>query len=57
MKLIELGNYSHHAEGSLYGDKNRGAIYSVKGIAPCLCAGMGGGGNLVPTILIEERCS
>ena len=28
----------------------KGRVFDKFAIAPCLCAGMGGGGNIVPTI-------
>ena len=29
----------------------KGRVFDRYAISPCLCAGMGGGGNIVPTIL------
>lgn len=31
------------------------SVYDPDGIAPTLCAGMGGGGGVVPKILIKEE--
>ena len=44
---IQIGHYT----SSSWKNSSRGRVYDPKGISPCLCAGMGGGGNIVPTMI------
>ena len=46
-RAILIGHYTE----SSWNNSTRGRVYDIDGISPSLCAGMGGGGNIVPTML------
>lgn len=33
----------------------KGRVFDKYAISPCLCAGMGGGGNIVPTFVVADE--
>lgn len=50
-KAILIGHYTE----SGWKQSTRGRVYDPNGICPALCAGMGGGGNIVPTMLFTHE--
>ena len=51
-KVIQLG---HVKPASRWKNSTRYRLYNTQGIAPTLTAGMGGGGNLIPFILLDNK--
>ena len=49
-ELRQIGNLTTNAKRD---NPNRRRLYDPNGIAPCLSAGMGMGGNLVPLVMIH----
>lgn len=49
-KIIKLGYYIKPNRPN----PNKGVIYDANGIAPCMMD-FSGGGNLVPTIVVEDK--
>lgn len=47
-EIIQIGNFLPSKTR-----ENKGRVYDIEGISPCLCSAMGEGGNLTPFILEE----
>lgn len=53
MKANETAILLGHYTNSGWRCSTRGRVYDPIGISPALCAGMGGGGNIVPTMIFR----
>ena len=53
MKVNDTAIFLGHYTSSGWRQSTRGRVYDPIGISPALCAGMGGGGNIVPTMIFR----